>query len=357
MMNKINNKTILVTGAAGFIGFWLSERLLTDNWNVVGLDNINDYYDVNLKYARLQKLGINREKIENNKIVENSENKNFIFFKLNLEDTDHISKLFDHYDFDVVCHLGAQAGVRYSIENPMAYVNSNLIGFTNILEQCRLHQVSHLVYASSSSVYGLNTKMPFSTHDSANHPVSFYAATKKSNELMAHVYSRLYDLPTTGLRFFTVYGPWGRPDMSPMIFADAIMHNKPIKVFNHGNMRRDFTYIKDIIEGVVRVIDKLPEKSETWQSDKPDPATSSAPYKIYNMGNSSPVLLMDYIETMEKALGKKAMKEFLPMQQGDVQNTFSDVSDLKDELGYCPNTTIEDGLYEFANWYKKYYKI
>ena len=351
------NKTILVTGAAGFIGFWLSERLLEDEWNVVGLDNINDYYDVNLKYARLQNLGIDRGKIENNKIVENSKNKNFLFIKLNLEDTEDLAKLFNNYDFKVVCNLGAQAGVRYSIENPMAYVNSNIIGFTNILEQSRLHKVSHLVYASSSSVYGLNTKMPFSTHDSVNHPVSFYAATKKSNELMAHVYSTLYNLPTTGLRFFTVYGPWGRPDMSPMLFADAIMHDKPIKVFNHGNMERDFTYIKDIIEGVVRVIDKPPKISETWQSDHPDPATSCAPYKIYNIGNSSPINLMDYIGTMENALGKKAIKEFLPIQQGEVLKTFSDVSDLENEIGYRPNTTIEDGLYEFANWYKQYNNI
>jgi UDP-glucuronate 4-epimerase len=353
-----NNKTILVTGAAGFIGYWLCERLLSDNWEVVGLDNINDYYDVNLKYDRLQELGIDKKQIEYNKFVENtSHTSNFKFIKLNLEDTENIAKLFDNYDFDVVCNLGAQAGVRYSIENPMAYVNSNIVGFTNILEQCKLHKISHLVYASSSSVYGLNTKMPFSTHDSVNHPVSFYAATKRSNELMAHVYSKLYNLPTTGLRFFTVYGPWGRPDMSPMFFADAIIHDKSIKVFNHGNMERDFTYIADIIEGVVRVINKPADKSETWQSDNPDPATSSVPYRIYNIGNSSPVKLMDYIEAMENVLGKKAIKEFLPMQQGDVLNTYSDVSDLEDEFGYRPNTTLQVGLSEFANWYRKYFQL
>ena len=353
----MNDKTILLTGVAGFIGYWLSERLLAEGWNVVGLDNINDYYDVNLKYDRLKRLGIDKTQIKYDEAVESLSNKNFIFIKLNLEDTENIAKLFNDYYFDVVCNLGAQAGVRYSIENPMAYVNSNIVGFTNILEQSRLHKVNHLVYASSSSVYGLNTKMPFSTHDSVNHPVSFYAATKKSNELMAHVYSKLYNLPTTGLRFFTVYGPWGRPDMSPMLFADSIMHNKPIKVFNHGDMGRDFTYISDIVEGVVRVINKPAESLEMWQSDNPDPATSCVPYKIYNIGNSSPVRLMDYIETMENALGKKAIKEFLPMQPGDVLNTFSDVSDLEKEFDYRPNTTLKTGLVEFTKWYKEYYKL
>ena len=351
------SKSILITGAAGFIGYWLTEKMLLEGWQIVGLDNINDYYDVNLKYDRLKNIGIDRGKIEHNKVIESSKHKNLAFIKLNLEDTGNIAKLFNDHHFDAVCNLAAQAGVRYSIENPMAYVSSNIIGFTNILEQSRLHKIKHLVYASSSSVYGLNTKMPFSTHDSVNHPVSFYAATKKSNELMAHVYSKLYDLPTTGLRFFTVYGPWGRPDMSPMLFADAIMNGRPIKVFNHGNMGRDFTYISDIVEGVIHVINKPADSSEAWLSDNPDPATSCVPYKIYNIGNSSPVKLMDYIEIMENALGKKAIKEFLPMQPGDVLNTFSDVSGLENEIGYRPCTTLEDGLCEFANWYKEYYNF
>jgi UDP-glucuronate 4-epimerase len=248
--------------------------------------------------------------------------------------------------------LGAQAGVRYSIENPMAYVNSNIVGFTNLLEQSRLHAVEHLVYASSSSVYGLNGNMPFSTHESVNHPVSFYAATKKSNELMAHVFSKLYQLPTTGLRFFTVYGPWGRPDMSPMLFADAILHGKTLKVFNNGDMGRDFTYIGDIIEGVVRVINRPATPSKVWNALSPDPATSSEPYRLYNIGSSAPLRLMDYIETLENALGKKAVKEFLPMQPGDVLNTFCDVSDLENEFGYKPNTTLKTGLAAFASWYK-----
>lgn len=353
----INNKTILITGAAGFVGYWLCERMLKDGWQVIGLDNINDYYDVNLKYDRLKQLGVEQEEVEYAIPVKSKTQKDLVFVKLHLEDTEQIEKLFKSYSFDVVCNLGAQAGVRYSIENPMAYVNSNIVGFTNILEQCKLHKVKHLVYASSSSVYGLNTQMPFSTHEGTNHPVSFYAATKKANELMAHVYSKLYNLPTTSLRFFTVYGPWGRPDMSPMLFADAIVHNKPIKVFNNGDMARDFTYIDDVIEGVVRVINKPASPSPVWDSGNPDPASSNVPYRIYNIGNSSPVRLMDYIETMEKAFGKKAIKEFLPMQPGDVQHTFSDVSDLEYEFGYRPTTSLGKGLDEFARWYKEYYKL
>ncbi len=347
-------KNILVTGAAGFIGYWLTERLLLEGWNVVGTDNINDYYDVNLKYDRLAQLGIEQERISYGQPLSSGRHRNFVFVQLKLEDTEAMSQLFSNHRFDVVCNLAAQAGVRYSIENPMAYVNSNVVGFTNILEQSRLHQIKHLVYASSSSVYGLNSKMPFSTHHSVNHPVSFYAATKKANELMAHVYSKLYNLPTTGLRFFTVYGPWGRPDMSPMLFADAIMNDRPIKVFNHGNMGRDFTYIADIIEGVVRVINK-PATPATWDSNHPDPATSSAPYRIYNIGNSDPVRLMDYIETMEEALGKKAIKEFLPMQPGDVLNTYCDVSNLENEFDYRPQTTLSQGLKAFAEWYINYF--
>ena len=348
----IKNKTILITGGAGFIGFWLSQRLLAEGWQVVGLDNINDYYDVRLKYARLAELGVEEANMSWNKLVDSSKHASYRFVRMNMEDAVNLSSLFDEVTFGVVCNLGAQAGVRYSIENPMAYVNSNIIGFTNILEQSRKQGVEHLVYASSSSVYGLNGHMPFSTHESVNHPVSFYAATKKSNELMAHVFSKLYQLPTTGLRFFTVYGPWGRPDMSPMLFADAILHGKTLKVFNNGDMGRDFTYIADIIEGVVRVIDKPATASESWNAQAPDPATSSEPYRIYNIGSSAPVRLMDYIETLEDALGKKAVKEFLPMQPGDVLNTFCDVSDLENEFGYKPATTLKAGLEAFAGWYK-----
>jgi UDP-glucuronate 4-epimerase len=350
-------KSILVTGAAGFIGYSLLEKLLEDNWDIVGLDNINDYYDVNLKYDRLNQLGIERNKIEYGIPVKSTRDKRFSFVQLNLEDTDNVAKLFSSVTFDVVCNLGAQAGVRYSIDNPMAYVTSNIVGFTNVLEQSRIHHIQHLVYASSSSVYGLNTKMPFSPHDSTNHPVSFYAATKKANELMAHVYSKLYNLPTTGLRFFTVYGPWGRPDMSPMLFADAIMNDRPIKVFNHGNMGRDFTYIDDIIDGVIRVIKSPSTRSSSWDSESPDPASSNVPYRIYNIGNSSPVRLMDYIEILETSLGKKGIKEYLPMQAGDVVNTFSDMSDLENNFDYKPKTSLVEGLGKFAEWYKNYYKL
>ena len=352
----IQNKTILVTGGAGFIGFWLSERLLAEGWQVVGLDNMNDYYDVRLKYARLAELGIVEEEVTWNKRISSSKYPAFSFIRMKMENGESLATLFNEIKFGVVCNLGAQAGVRYSIENPMAYVNSNIVAFTNILEQSRLHAVEHLVYASSSSVYGLNGHMPFSTHESVNHPVSFYAATKKSNELMAHVFSKLYQLPTTGLRFFTVYGPWGRPDMSPMLFADAIMHGKTLKVFNNGDMGRDFTYIGDIIEGVVRVINKPATFNSEWDALAPDPATSSAPYRIYNIGSSAPVRLMDYIETLEKALEKEAVKEFLPMQPGDVLNTFCDVSDLEKEFGYRPSTSLKEGLEAFAVWYRTWDK-
>ncbi|MES2454297.1 MAG: NAD-dependent epimerase [Bacteroidota bacterium] len=348
---------ILVTGAAGFIGFHLTKRLLSEGYQVVGMDNINDYYDINLKYARLEKLGFRRDNVSDNIEVVSETNPSGSFIKLKLEDGNGMADLFNKHNFTAVCNLGAQAGVRYSIENPLAYVNSNIIGFTNILEQSRLHSVGHLVYASSSSVYGLNSKMPFSPHDAVNHPVSFYAATKKSNELMAHAYSKLYNLPTTGLRFFTVYGAWGRPDMSPMLFADAIMNDRPIKVFNHGNMGRDFTYIDDIIEGVVKVIKSPSKPSSTWNSEVPDPASSCVPYRIYNIGSSSPVKLLDYIETMESALGKKAIKELLPMQPGDVLNTSSDMSDLENDFGYKPSMSLTEGLKIFADWYKEYYNF
>ncbi|MFT4095289.1 MAG: NAD-dependent epimerase [Niabella sp.] len=348
-------KKILVTGAAGFIGFHLMKRLLAAGWQVVGIDNINDYYDVDLKYARLALLGFAKQAIAEHTDIISTENPAACFCKISLEDTPAIASLFSRHRFDAVCNLGAQAGVRYSIENPMAYINSNVVGFANILEQSRLSHIKHLVYASSSSVYGLNGQMPFSPHHNANHPVSLYAATKKSNELMAHVYSKLHGLPTTGLRFFTVYGPWGRPDMSPMLFADAIMHGRPIKVFNHGNMGRDFTYIDDIVEGVVRVINRPAKALESWNAENPDPAASNVPYRVYNIGNSDPVRLMDYIETLEKALGKQAIKEFLPMQPGDVLNTFSDMSDMEADFDYRPATSLEVGLKHFADWYKAYY--
>ena len=345
-------KTILITGVAGFIGYHLSKRMVAEGWKVIGLDSLNSYYDVELKYDRLKELGIQKEAIEYGSVVETA---SFAFIQLQLEDASGLMSVFDTFKPAFVCNLAAQAGVRYSLENPKAYIDSNIVGFTNILEACRAYPVEHLVYASSSSVYGLNTEMPFSPHHGVNHPVSLYAATKKSNELMAHVYSQLFAIPTTGLRFFTVYGPWGRPDMSPMLFADAIVSGRPIKVFNYGDMGRDFTYIDDIVEGVVRVINKPATSNADWKSEKPDPASSSAPYKVFNIGSSSPVRLLDYIETLEKALGIPAQKELLPMQPGDVHETFSDMSDLEREVGYKPTTQLADGLKEFAAWYKRYF--
>ena len=353
----ISNNTILVTGAAGFIGFHAAKRLLREGWTVVGMDNLNAYYDVRLKHARLAELGIETAHLAYGKKVSSSTEEHFAFVQLNLEDGEGMQALFAEGHFGAVCHLAAQAGVRYSIENPMAYINSNVVGFTNILEQSRVHGIEHLVYASSSSVYGLNADMPFSPHKAVNHPVSLYAATKKSNELMAHVYSKLYNLPTTGLRFFTVYGPWGRPDMSPMLFADAIMHDKPLKVFNNGDMGRDFTYVDDIVEGVLRVIAQPAQASLTWDAAHPDPASSCVPYRIYNIGSSAPVRLLDYIETLETCLGKKALKEFLPMQPGDVQNTFSDMSDLETDFDYKPQTSLKAGLQAFADWYLEWDKL
>jgi UDP-glucuronate 4-epimerase len=331
---------ILVTGAAGFIGFYLSKKLLSLGNEVVGLDNINDYYDVSLKTARLDKI---RGK------------KCFTFHKLDLTDKDNIQQLFAENKFEVVVNLAAQAGVRYSLKNPHAYVDSNLVGFMNILECCRYHDVKHLVFASSSSVYGSNTKIPFSTHDNVDHPVSLYAATKKANELMAHTYSHLYGLPCTGLRFFTVYGPWGRPDMAYFLFTKAILAKKPIKVFNYGKMQRDFTYIDDIVEGVVRVMDHLPQPNPNWSGANPDPSTSNAPYKIYNIGNNQPVELVKFIETIEHCLGMKAEKNLLPIQPGDVPITYADVDDLVEDVGFKPSTPIEVGIQKFVDWYKTYY--
>jgi UDP-glucuronate 4-epimerase len=331
---------ILVTGAAGFIGFHLSRRLLERGDEVVGLDSINDYYDVNLKLARLRQISMNPA---------------FKPVRIDLSDRDGMKRLFSDEKFDAVVNLAAQPGVRYSLVNPYAYVESNISGFLNVLEGCRHNEVKHLVFASSSSVYGANTKMPFSVHHNVDHPVSLYAATKKANELMAHTYSSLYKIPCTGLRFFTVYGPWGRPDMAPMLFTKAIIEGRPIDVFNFGKMKRDFTYIDDIVEGVVRVIDRVPVPDPSWTGDAPDSATSYAPYRIYNIGNNNTVELMRFIEVLEECLGKKAEKNFLPMQAGDVPATYADVDDLTRDVGFRPSTSIEDGLKRFVDWYRSYY--
>ena len=335
-------KKILVTGAAGFIGFHLTKRLLERGDNVVGLDNLNDYYDVNLKLDRLKQL---------------EEREGFRSVRMDLEERDAIAKLFSDERFDVVVNLAAQAGVRYSLENPYAYIESNVVGFINILEGCRHNKIKHLVYASSSSVYGANTKMPFSTHHNVDHPVSLYAATKKSNELMAHTYSSLYNIPTTGLRFFTVYGPWGRPDMALFLFTKAILEDRPIDVFNHGKMRRDFTYIDDIVEGVVRVIDKIPLPNSQWNGNNPDSAASYAPYKLYNIGNNNPVELMRFIEVIEDCLGMKAKKNLMSIQPGDVPATYADVDDLIKDVGFKPETSIEEGVKRFVEWYREYYHM
>ena len=348
---------ILVTGAAGFIGYHLVSKLLERGDEVVGLDCINDYYDINLKFNRLKNHGINKEKIEPNKLLKSDSKTNYSFVKMLLEDKDAVLSLFEEQQFDYVCNLAAQAGVRYSLINPHAYINSNIVGFLNILEGSRHSKVKHLVYASSSSVYGLNESMPFSTSDNIDHPVSLYAASKKSNELMAHSYSYLYDLPTSGLRFFTVYGPWGRPDMALFLFTEAILNDKPIQVFNNGEMQRDFTYIDDIVNGVVRIIDTVSRSNKDWSGKTPDPSSSQAPYKVYNIGNSSPVNLMDFVGAIEKAIGKEAKKEYLPMQPGDVKATYADVKDLVDSIGYKPETTIEYGIEQFIDWYKSYYNF
>ncbi|WP_458626667.1 NAD-dependent epimerase [Winogradskyella sp. PC D3.3] len=336
---------VLVTGAAGFIGFYTAKVLLNKGHQVVGLDNINDYYDVNLKYSRLNQLGINKnEASEFNKLCK-SKSEDFSFIRMNLEDREELPKLFRNEKFDIVCNLAAQAGVRYSLENPETYVDSNLVGFLNILECCRNNAIKHLVYASSSSVYGMNKKIPFSTDDNVDHPISLYAATKKSNELMAHTYSHLFNIPTTGLRFFTVYGPWGRPDMAMFLFTDAIVNDRPIKVFNHGNMERDFTYIDDIVEGVVRIIEKSPTKR----------IESNEFYKIYNIGNNNSVKLLDFIKEIELNLDKVAKKDMMEMQPGDVERTWADVDELIKDYDYKPNTSIKQGVKSFIDWYKEYY--
>ena len=331
---------VLVTGAAGFIGYHLAKRLLSEGHQVVGLDNMNPYYDVALKEARLEDLKKERK---------------FNFFEIDLADRHQLEGLFVQQKFDVVVNLAAQAGVRYSLENPYAYVDSNLVGFINLLECCRHNAIKHLVFASSSSVYGANTRMPFSVHHNVDHPVSLYAATKKANELMAHTYSHLFRLACTGLRFFTVYGPWGRPDMALFLFTRAILEDKPIKVFNHGKMKRDFTYIDDIIEGVVRVMGRLPQANPNWSGDAPDPGTSAAPYKVYNIGNNNPVELTKFIEVIEDVLGKKAKKELMDIQPGDVAATYADVDDLMKDVGFKPATPIEVGVAGFVKWFKEFY--
>ena len=346
---------ILVTGTAGFIGFHLALKLLQRGDEVVGLDNINDYYDVNLKYARLDELGVNRDEIKENEFVSSKMYPNHKFIKANLEDTKVINSIFQTEKFDAVCNLAAQAGVRYSIENPHAYIQSNVVGFMNILEACRHNGVKNLSYASSSSVYGLNKSQPFKTSDHTDHPVSLYAATKKSNEMMAHTYSHLYGISTTGLRFFTVYGPWGRPDMAPMLFADAILNDRAIKVFNHGDMSRDFTYIDDIVDGIIKVIDNPATVKNDFDALNPNPSISTAPYKIYNIGNNSPIQLLDFIKTLEKSIGIEAKKNFLPMQDGDVVSTYADTNDLIKDFDYKPDTKLSDGIDEFVKWYKEFY--
>ncbi len=346
---------ILVTGTAGFIGFHLAKALLERGEEVIGIDNINDYYDVELKYSRLAEMGIQRKDIVYNTSVRSSKYPNYQFFQLDLADKDKLESLFATQKFDKVINLAAQAGVRYSLENPQAYIDANITGFLNILECCRYNNIKHLVYASSSSVYGNNSKMPLSTADGVDHPISLYAATKKSNELMAHTYSHLFGIPTTGLRFFTVYGPYGRPDMALFLFTKAILEGRPIQVFNNGEMKRDFTYVDDIVGGITRVLDHPPLPDST---NLADPSVSkTAPYKIYNIGNSSPVRLMDFIEAIENKLGIKAKKELLPMQQGDVPMTWADTSDLQANLDYRPDTPIKEGVGKFVDWYRTYYKI
>lgn len=338
MKFKFNN--VLVTGAAGFIGYHLSKRLLENGCSVTGIDNLNSYYDVSLKEARLEKL----------KSLET-----FSFCKQDISNKEAMENVFEENHFDVVVNLAAQAGVRYSLENPQAYVDANIVGFVNVLECCRYNGIKHLVFASSSSVYGANTTMPFSVHHNVDHPISLYAASKKANELMAHTYSHLYGLPCTGLRFFTVYGPWGRPDMAYFLFTRAILEEEPIKVFNHGRMQRDFTYIDDIIEGVLRVMDRLPEPNPRWSGDHPDPGTSYARYKIYNIGNNHPVELMEFIAVIENALDKEAKKEFFDLQPGDVPATYADIDDLIEDVGFKPGTPIDMGIKRFVEWFKEYY--
>jgi len=332
---------LIITGSAGFLGFSLCIKLLKNSHDIIGIDNHNNYYDPKLKEARF------------NKLIKYS---NYQHYRIDLSDQKSLEKVFKEHKAEVVINLAAQAGVRYSIENPIAYIKSNVVGFANILENCRHHNISHLIYASTSSVYGANTKLPFSEHDSTNHPLSIYAATKKSNELMSHSYGHLYGLPTTGLRFFTVYGPWGRPDMALFKFTKAILEEKPIEVFNNGQHTRDFTYVDDIVNGIIKVLEKPAKPNLQWNSNQPDPATSKAPWRIYNIGNNKPIELMKYINILEKALGKKAIINFLPLQPGDISNTYADISALKEKFNYTPSTKVTEGVNNFVNWYKEYYQ-
>mgnify|MGYP001276270239 FL=1 len=348
---------VLITGTAGFIGFHLANKLIARGDEVIGLDCISDYYDPNVKYGRLDYAGIDQKDIKYNKLTQSSKKANYRFIKLQLEDKDNLDNLFKLEQFDSVCNLAAQAGVRYSIENPMAYIDANIIGFINILESCRNNGVKNLSYASSSSVYGLNESYPFSTFDNVDHPMSLYAATKKSNELMAHTYSHLYGISTTGLRFFTVYGPWGRPDMALFLFTKAALEGRSIDVFNYGEMLRDFTYVDDIVEGVTRIIDNPAQPNPEWSGKQPDPSTSSSPYKIYNIGNNDPVKLMDFIEAIENALGKKIQKNMMPLQAGDVPETYANVDDLVRDLDYKPSTSVQKGIDNFVAWYREFFKV
>ena len=338
----MGKERVLVTGAAGFIGFQLSRQLVAAGYSVVGIDNMNSYYEVSLKETRLEQL-VRLDSFE--------------FIKLDLIDKSGLDMLFKTNHFKYVINLAAQAGVRYSLTNPQAYVDSNIQGFLNVLEACRHHKPEHLMYASSSSVYGANTKMPFSVHDNVDHPISLYAATKKANELMAHTYSSLYNLPTTGLRFFTVYGPYGRPDMALFLFTKAIIEGKPIDVYNNGKMKRDFTYVDDIVEGIVKLLVKVPVGNEKWNGNSPDPSTSFAPYRVFNIGNNQPVELLKFIEVLEEKIGKKAVKNFMPIQPGDVPETFADIDVLEKEIGFRPSTSIEEGIGKFVDWYTDYYKV
>lgn len=352
----LNKQKILITGTAGFIGFHLTKKIIETGHEITGLDIVNDYYDINLKFGRLNELGIDHNNVRYGQEAQSTRSDNLCFYKISLEDKVAVNELFEEKKFDIVINLAAQAGVRYSLENPHSYIESNILGFLNILEASRHHKVGHLVYASSSSVYGLNDEMPFSTHHSVNHPISLYAASKKSNEMMAHSYSSLFDLPTTGLRFFTVYGPWGRPDMALFLFTSAILEDRPIDIFNMGNMLRDFTYVDDIVNGIIKVKDKIPKSNPKWNGKNPDPAISKAPFQLYNIGNNKPVKLMDFIEALEEVLGKKAIKNLMPMQLGDVPATYADVSGLVNDFGYKPDTDYHEGIRRFVEWYKGFYR-
>lgn len=347
---------VLITGTAGFVGFHLTKRLVEEGNDVLGLDNINNYYDPALKYARLSELGIKKENISYSNITVSDKYKNLRFIKLNLEDKQSMMDLFKHENIEYILHMAAQAGVRYSLENPYAYIESNISGFLNILEGCRNNKVRHLIYASSSSVYGLNQTMPFSVSHNVDHPVSLYAATKKSNELMAHTYSYLYKIPVTGLRFFTVYGPWGRPDMAYYSFTKKIKNGEQIEIFNNGNMKRDFTYIDDIVEGIVKLIDYIPSSDTNWVGTKPDPASSICQYRLYNIGNNKPVDLMEFVSIIEKLVGKEANKIMKPMQPGDIKETFADIDDLQRDIGFKPSIQLKEGLKIFVDWYNSYHR-